>query len=166
VKKKDINNLEKLISKRIIIPDLTLISNRFLTYDNIDFLFNLALKANCIKSLHASIIVHRRYGIIGSGSNISLTNTETKKIKAPTEYACHAEMMAVNDMTKRHSLKLLKDCNLFVLRVATKKKIACSICLSEPCYNCSKRLKSLKTKYGLRKVFWTTGKSDIPWNYF
>lgn len=132
----------------------------------IDYLFKLASEANCGKSLHSAIIYHKKYGILSSGNNLTLKGVKSTYFKSPKELTVHAEMKALINFKKKHNFHLLSESQIFIMRVSCVEHIPCKISLSKPCDKCEKRLLSLKKKYGIKKVWWTTGDPSEPWDFY
>jgi tRNA(Arg) A34 adenosine deaminase TadA len=96
-------------------------------------------------SRHCAAIVHKNE-VLSIGWNKKKTHPMQKKYSSrPDRLFVHAEIDAI---TKIKDKSILKDCDIYVLRLSKSDLIS----NSKPCPGCNNAIRD----YGFKNVYWTT----------
>ena len=96
----------------------------------------------------------RRHGciIVGGGKVISRGHNHYRKGRFSAKCSTHAEIDAINNIGDK---TLLRDADLYVVRIGSDHDGNIIIRGSQPCRTCLPKLLKCMRKYGLRNVFYS-----------
>jgi len=101
----------------------------------------IAEKSNMLQK-HGAIIVYKNK-IIADGYNYICDYMNNN-------YSIHAEIAAISKIF--YNKKILEECDIYVVRIATSSIFDKCLKNSQPCISCSKFIK----KYNLRNIYYST----------
>lgn len=110
-------------------------------------LHKAAERSEYLHHRHASCIVYKGR-VISTGINQRKSHTLQKQFSGKeTKLFLHSEIAAIVKVINRYGSEILKDCELYNLRLTKGGKVG----ISKPCAACSKAIET----FGIEKVYWT-----------
>lgn len=110
-------------------------------------MYDTALQSEYDQHRHASAITYKNR-VLAVGVNQRKSHTLQRRFSGRDEKVwLHSEITAIVKVINRYGTKILKDCELYNLRLTRGGEIG----ISKPCEACQKAIEA----FGIKKVHWT-----------